>query len=246
MKEDKEMIAMLFAAGLGTRLKPFTDKRPKAMTEINGKTLLQHNIEYLQKFGVKKVVINVHHFADQIVKAIDENKGWGSEIIISDESNEVLETGGGLLKAATFFYGYKNIVLMNVDVLTNLNLDEMIENHISSNALATLAVSKRTTSRYFIFNKQNELCGWMNTNTNEKKGVENFDSEKHQQLAFSGIHIIQTKMLSFIKRVGKFSLVDVYLDLMKAHTIKAFDHSNDIFIDVGKPESLAIAAKLFK
>lgn len=246
MKEDKSMIAMLFAAGLGTRLKPFTDVHPKALAVVNNKTLLQHNIEYLQKFGVKKVVINVHHFADQIVKAIDENKGWGSEIIISDESNEVLETGGGLLKAATFFYGYKNIVLMNVDVLTNLNLDEMIENHISSNALATLAVSKRTTSRYFIFNQQNQLCGWMNATTNEVKGVEHFDEKLHEKLAFSGIHIIQTKMLSLINKTGKFSLVDVYLDLMKTKFIAAYDHSDDLFIDVGKPDSLLTAATMFK
>ncbi len=246
MKENKKNIAMLFAAGLGTRLKPFTDKHPKALAMVNDKTLLQLNIEYLQQFGIRKVVVNVHHFSDQIKKIVEENNGWGSEVIISDESNEVLETGGGLLKAAPFFQGYENIVLMNVDILTNLHLDEMMSNHSSSKALVTLAVTKRDTSRYFIFNQQNELCGWMNNKTNEIKGVEHFDEPKHQKLAFSGIHIIQQKMLSLIKQTGKFSLVDVYLDLMKTQSIKAFDHRDDLLIDVGKPENLSLAATMFK
>ena len=246
MKEEKKIIAMLFAAGLGTRLKPFTDKHPKALAQVNGKTLLQHNIEYLQQFGIRKVVVNVHHFADQIIKIIEENNGWGSEVLISDESNEVLETGGGLLKAAPFFKEFENIILMNVDILTNLKLDKMMSNHSSSKALVTLAVTKRDTSRYFIFNQQNELCGWMNTKTNEIKGVEYFDETKQKKLAFSGIHIIQQKMLSLIKQTGKFSLVDVYLDLMKTQSIKAFDHSDDLLIDVGKPESLSLAATMFK
>ncbi len=246
MKENKKNIAMLFAAGLGTRLKPFTDKHPKALATVNNKTLLQLNIEYLQQFGIRKVVVNVHHFSDQIKKIVEENNGWGSEVIISDESNEVLETGGGLLKAAPFFQGYENIVLMNVDILTNLHLDEMMINHSTSKALVTLAVTKRDTSRYFIFDLENELCGWMNNKTNEIKGVEHFDEPKHQKLAFSGIHIIQQKMLSLIKQTGKFSLVDVYLDLMKTQSIKAFDHRDDLLIDVGKPENLSLAATMFK
>ena len=246
MKEDKSMIAMLFAAGLGTRLKPFTDVHPKALAVVNNKTLLQHNIEYLQQFGIRKVVVNVHHFADQINAIIKENNGWGSEVLISDETNEVLDTGGGLLKAAPFFCGYENIVLMNVDILTNLNLSKMLAAHKASNALATLAVTKRNTSRYFLFNQQNQLCGWMNATTNEVKGVEHFDEKLHEKLAFSGIHIIQTKMLSLINKTGKFSLVDVYLDLMKTKFIAAYDHSDDLFIDVGKPDSLLTAATMFK
>ena len=246
MKEDKSMIAMLFAAGLGTRLKPFTDVHPKALAVVNNKTLLQHNIEYLQQFGIRKVVVNVHHFADQIKAIIKENNGWGSEVLISDETNEVLETGGGLLKAAPFFIGYENIVLMNVDILTNLNLDKMLAAHKASNAIATLAVTKRNTSRYFLFNQQNQLCGWMNAATNEVKGVEHFDAKLHQQLAFSGMHIVQTKLLSLMNKTRKFSLVDVYLELMKINSIVAYDHSDDLFIDVGKPESLLAAATMFK
>lgn len=246
MKEDKEMIAMLFAAGFGTRLKPFTDKHPKALATVNNKTILQHNIEYLQQFGIKKIVVNVHHFADQIIKIVEQNKGWGSEVIISNETNEILDTGGGLLKAAPFFVGNENIVLMNVDILTNLNLSKMLATHKASNAIATLAVTKRNTSRYFLFNQQNQLCGWMNAATNEVKGVEHFNEKLHEKLAFSGIHIIQTKMLSLINKTGKFSLVDVYLDLMKTNSIAAYDHSDDLFIDVGKPDSLLTAATMFK
>ena len=238
-------MAMLFAAGLGTRLKPFTNNHPKALAIVNGKTLLQRNIEYLQQFGIKKVVVNVHHFSEQIIDIVEKNKGWGSEIIISDECNEILETGGGLLNARNLFQDVENIILMNVDILTNLNLDKMFLFHQTKQSLVTLAVTKRSTSRYFIFNKENELKGWMNTTTNELKGIEQFDESTFQLLAFSGIHIINKKLFSLIKQTGKFSLVDVYLNLMKENKILAYNHQGDKFIDVGKPESIVLAEKIF-
>ena len=238
--------AMLFAAGLGTRLKPFTNEHPKALAQVNGKTLLQHNIQYLQSFGINKVVVNVHHFANQIIDIINENNAWGSNVLISDETNQVLETGGGLLKAIPLFGDAENIVVMNVDILTSLNIDKMFQQHINTNAMATLAVSNRTTPRNFVFNMDKKLCGWMNTATNELKGIECFDEKQHTKLAFSGIHIINKKILSLIKQRGKFSMVDVYLDLMKTNDIIAFNHFTDKFIDVGKPESIAIAEGMFK
>jgi N-acetyl-alpha-D-muramate 1-phosphate uridylyltransferase len=238
--------AILFCAGLGTRLKPFTNEHPKALAQVNGKTLLQHNIQYLQSFGINKVVVNVHHFANQIIDIVKENNGWGSEVLISDETSKVLETGGGLVKAIPLFGNAENIVVMNVDILTNLNIEQMFQQHIDTNALATLAVTNRTTSRYFIFNKQNKLCGWMNTKTTELKGIENFNENQHTKLAFSGIHIINKKIFSLIKQQGKFSMVDVYLDLMKTNDIMAFNHFQDKFIDVGKPESIAVAEGMFK
>ena len=238
-------MAMLFAAGLGTRLKPFTNNHPKALAIVNGKTLLQRNIEYLQQFGIKKVVVNVHHFSEQIIDIVEKNKGWGSEIIISDESNKILETGGGLLNARNLFQDVENIILMNVYILTNLNLDKMFLFHQTKQSLVTLAVTKRNTSRYFIFNKENELKGWMNTTTNELKGIEQFDESTFQLLAFSGIHIINKKLFSLIKQTGKFSLVDVYLNLMKENKILAYNHQGDKFIDVGKPESIVLAEKIF-
>jgi NDP-sugar pyrophosphorylase family protein len=237
---------MLFAAGLGTRLKPFTNEHPKALAQVNGKTLLQHNIQYLQSFGINKVVVNVHHFANQIIDIVKENNGWGSDVLISDETTEVLETGGGLQKAVPLFGDAENILIMNVDILTNLNIDKMFQQYINTNALATLAVTNRTTSRYFVFNKENKLCGWVNTKTNELKGIENFDENQHTKLAFSGIHIINKKIFSLIKQQDKFSIVDVYLDLMKTNDIIAFNHSQDKFIDVGKPESIAIAEAMFQ
>ena len=137
------MKAMIFAAGLGTRLKPWTDHHPKALAMVNGKSLLQRNILYLQEYGITEVVVNVHHFANQIIDAVKRNQGWGSSVIISDETDAVLETGGGLKKAAPLFAGEENMVILNADILTNLQLDQMILQHRQTNALATLAVSQR-------------------------------------------------------------------------------------------------------
>ncbi len=234
---------MILAAGLGTRLKPFTDQHPKALAIVNGKSLLQRNIEYLQQFGIKDVMVNVHHFAEQIIDAIKINNGWGSDITISDETNEVLETGGGLQKAKWFLAQEENFVLMNVDVLTNLPFNKMMEQHLQQKPLATLAVTNRETSRYFLFNKQNELCGWRNVQTGEEKIIR---KEKDLiQKAFSGIHIINSKIFSLIQQEGKFSMVDVYLNLCKNHIIQSYDHSASKFIDVGKPESIAKAENMF-
>jgi len=235
--------AMILAAGLGTRLKPFTNQHPKALAMVNGKTLLQRNIEYLQQFGIREVIVNVHHFANQIIDAIKINNGWGSSITISDETNEVLETGGGLKKAKQYLATAENFVLMNVDVLTDLPLNKMMEQHLAQQPLATLAVSDRVSSRYFLFNKQNELCGWRNIKTGEEKIIrqENALTEK----AFSGIHIISSKLFSLIQQEGKFSMVDVYLSLCGQNKIQSFDHAAYQFIDVGKPESVVKAEGMF-
>ena len=164
------MKAMILAAGLGTRLKPFTDEHPKALVVINGKTLLQRNIEYLAKFGIKDVIINVHHFPEQIKKTLEKNKGFGSKITISDESDAILETGGGLKKAGWFFKDSKQpFVVMNVDVLTDMNLKAMIDEHKNLQPVATLAVTTRHTSRYFLFDEMPNLCGWRNEKTGEQK-----------------------------------------------------------------------------
>jgi N-acetyl-alpha-D-muramate 1-phosphate uridylyltransferase len=235
---------MILAAGLGTRLKPWTDHHPKALAVVNGKSLLQRNIEYLHQFGINEVIVNVHHLAEQIRAAIEENKGWGSNITISDETSEVLETGGGLKKAAWYFKEEKDLVLMNVDILTDLNLAAMIQQHQNTDAIATLAVTERTTSRYFLFNAKNELCGWRNVSSGEEKIVK--ESLELQQKAFSGIHVISTRLLSLLSKEGKFSMVDVYLDIAKDHFVQGFDHSDSKFIDVGKPESVEKAEKLFE
>ena len=238
--------AMILAAGLGTRLKPFTDNHPKALAIVNGKSLLQRNIEYLQQFNIREVIVNVHHFADQIINAIEINKGWGSTISISDETDAVLETGGGLQKAAWFFND--DFVLMNVDILTDLDLQAMIDQHKKNNALATLAVTERDTSRYFLFNQQQQLCGWRNIKTGEEKPAPLSFGEGSgvRPKAFSGIHVINPKIFSLIQQEGKFSMVDVYLSLCAQHSIQYFDHTQSKFIDVGKPESIFTAETMFK
>lgn len=234
--------AMIFAAGLGTRFKPWTDAHPKALAVINGKSLLQRNIEFLQQYGIDKVVVNVHHFADQITDALTTNKGWGSTITISDERDAVLETGGGLKKAAPLFDNAP-IVIINVDILTDMDLGAMIRFHETAAPLATLAITNRITSRYFLFDEENVLCGWQNTKTAEQK-ISRYVNPLIPK-AFSGIHIIEAALLPLIKQEGKFSMVDVYLDLATQHIIKGYDHSYSKFLDVGKPEAVAIAEGLF-
>lgn len=234
---------MIFAAGLGTRFKPWTDKHPKALAIINGKSLLQRNIEYLQQYGITDIIINVHHFAEQVIEAIETNNGWGSAISISHEENELMETGGGLKKASWFLTSDPFIVI-NADVLTDLPLDKMIGYHKLHKPLATLAVTNRETSRYFLFGNDNELCGWKNIKTGEERMVK--AGQQYVKKAFSGIHIIDPSIFSFITQQGKFSIVGTYLDLSERRkTIKCYDHSGSKFIDVGKPEAVDAAGKLF-
>jgi len=242
MNHSQNIQGMIFAAGLGTRFKPWTDKHPKALAIVNGKSLLQRNIEYLQQYGITNVVVNVHHFADQITTALEKNKGWGSHITISDETEMVLETGGGLKKAAPLFTS-DTIVVINVDILTDLNLGDLIAFHQRHNPASTLAITNRITSRYFLFDENNTLCGWRNTKTGEEKIART--ASEYIPKAFSGIHVISKKLLSLIQREGKFSIVDTYLELAPTHIIKGFDHSGSRFIDVGKPESVAQAELLF-
>jgi len=238
------MKAMILAAGFGTRLKPFTDKHPKALAPVNGKSLLQRNIEYLMSYGYDEIIVNVHHFADQIMDAVKINNGWGASISFSDETDAILETGGGLKRAAHFFEGNDEaFVLMNVDILTDLDLHAMRKTHLEKNPLATLAVRNRETSRYLLFNEENELVGWRNASTNEEK-ISRVANIYHPK-AFSGVHLIEPKLLKLITQEGKFSMIDVYLALAKEHIIRGFDHSDSKMIDVGKPESIEKAEKLF-
>lgn len=237
------MKGMILAAGLGTRLKPFTDKHPKALAVVNNKTILQRNIEYLHSFGVKDIIVNVHHFADQIIHHLVENNNFGVNITISDETTEVLETGGGLKKAAWFFDDGQPFVLMNVDILTDMNLGDMILYHQQVQPIVTLAISDRVSSRCFLWNKKNELCGWRNKNTLEEK-ISRTESNLTEK-SFSGIHIIDPIIFPYLIQEGKFSIVDSYLEMAKTKTILGYDHSGCQLMDVGKPESIAVAEMLF-
>src|ERR1035437_9217352 len=191
------MKGMILAAGLGTRLKPFTDLHPKALLKINGKSLLQRNIEYLSSYGIKDIIINIHHFPEQIKEEIASNNGFGCNITFSDESTELLDTGGGLKKAEGFFNDNNPFVVINVDVLTDMDLGAMIKQHNASKAIATVAVSSRETSRYLLFDETGRLCGWKNQKTGEQKMSK--ETTKHEQKAFSGIHVISPQIFSFLR-----------------------------------------------
>ena len=237
--------AMILAAGLGTRLKPWTDHHPKALAVVNGKSLIQRNIEYLQQYGITDVVVNVHHFAQQIINTIEKNKGWGSHITISHEIVEPLETGGGLLHASPYLKDSTAVLLMNVDILTDFDLGSMLEFHFTKKPLATLATTNRKSSRYFLFDNNDRLCGWRNTKTGEEKSASLLTGNEIAK-AFSGIHVIDPGIFSLFTQTGKFSIVDTYLELMKLNTILSFDHSQSKFIDVGKPESVDKAGGMFE
>jgi very-short-patch-repair endonuclease/dTDP-glucose pyrophosphorylase len=235
--------AMIFAAGLGTRFKPWTDSHPKALAIVNGKSLLQRNIEYLQQYGVKNVVINVHHFANQVIDAVQKNSGWGSNIIISDEVNEVLETGGGLLKARPQLQGDQPFFTLNADFLTNLNLQDLLTFHQQKKALISFGITNRKSSRNFLFDEDNRLCGWMNSVTGEKRI--SIDKPNLQPMAYSCVVVFEPTIFDLIPQRGKFSLVDTYLSLAANYPIYGYNHSGDKLVDVGKPESVAIAESMF-
>jgi len=238
------MKAMIFAAGLGTRFKPWTDHHPKALALVNGKSLLQRNVEYLQQYGIYDVVVNVHHFAEQIVDAIQQYKGWGSRIVISDETDEVLETGGGLLKARRFLEDSEPFITLNADFLTDLNINHLLAYHRERSGLISFGVTTRRSSRNFLLDDDNRLCGWMNNATGEKRIA--IDKPLLHPMAYSCVVVFEPRIFSLIPQRGKFSLVDTYLSLAAAHPIYGFDHTGDRLVDVGKPESVKVAEGLFE
>ncbi|WP_052599585.1 nucleotidyltransferase family protein [Aureispira sp. CCB-QB1] len=233
------MKAMLFAAGLGTRLRPLTNDRPKALVKVHGKTLLQHAVEHLKSFGIIDIVINIHHFGEKVLKELEVHQNFGCCISISDERAALLETGGGLLKAKAHFEEEEAVVIYNVDVLSNINLSTMLRHHQQHEALATLATRNRESSRYLLFNEQQELCGWTNTKTKAIRHVR--PAQKIQSYAFSGIHIIRPSLLNLMTQKGKFSIIETYLNLADKHKIIAYPHNQDYWFDVGKPERLRAA-----
>jgi N-acetyl-alpha-D-muramate 1-phosphate uridylyltransferase len=245
------MKAMLFSAGLGTRFKPWTDKHPKALALVNGKSLLQRNIEYLRQYGIKDIIVNVHHFAEQVIDAIQMNDGWGSNIIISDETGALLDTGGGLLKAKNLFTPGERFITCNTDILTDLNIHRLTDFHEANKPLISLGVTKRTTARYLLFDKGERLCGWRNTSTGEEKIP--LARPGLVEKAYSSVAVFEHQIFNlissgwFVKHEprNKFSLIDVYLALAPQHSILGYDHSGDRWVDVGKPETVEVAEGLF-
>ena len=208
------MKAMIFAAGLGTRLKPLTDHIPKALVPVVGKPMLEHVILKLKSAGFTELVINIHHFGGQIIDFLQANQNFGLTIHISDERDMLLDTGGGIKKARPFFEGNEPFLIHNADILSDTGLKALYDYHLRSGNDATLLASPRKTVRYLLFDKGNRLCGWMNKDTRQTK-PEGFvyDAEKYQEYAFSGIHVISPTLFRFMneKWQGKFSIMDFYL-----------------------------------
>ena len=228
------MKAMILAAGLGTRLKPITDIMPKALVEVKGKTLLERAIEKLLKADVDEIIVNVHHFADQIETFLNEHD-FTVPIHISDERKEVLGGGGALKHAQKLLDGDEPFFVYNVDVISDIDLLDMKYLYQNSKALAVLAVRKRDTQRMLCFDDEHRLCGWKNRETGELKGQDG------HELAFSGIHLIHPELLKRMPS-GKFSMIDFYLEVAKTGTILAYDHSDGEWLDVGTHERLKKAA----
>jgi NDP-sugar pyrophosphorylase family protein len=237
------MKALILAAGLGTRLKPLTDNKPKALIEINGTPLIELIINRLIRFGFNQIIINVYHFADDVIKFLNKKNNFGIEIEISDEKELLLDTGGGLKKAGWFFDDEKPFLVHNVDILSNIDLGVLYSSHNSLNSSATVAVQARDSSRYFLFDEEKNLCGWKNEISNDTK----ITREPHGKiipLAFSGIHIIDPEIFKYMPEPNVFSIIDFYLTLAPKQQITYFDHTGSIFLDLGKKENLLRAKEL--
>ena len=233
---------MIFAAGLGTRLKPLTDHMPKALVPVAGKPMLEHVIMKLKSFGFDDIVINVHHFANQIIDFLKANGNFGITIHISDETDCLLDTGGGIKKA--FYYFDEPFLVHNADILSNVDLTAMYEHHLNSGNDATLLVSPRKTVRYLLFNKKNRLQGWINKDTLQTK-PEGFKYQPDTQLeyAFGGIHIISPTLFNYMGDgwTGKFSIMDFYLQTCHEARLGGYIKEDLHLIDIGKPDTLAKA-----
>ena len=238
------MKAMVLAAGLGTRLRPLTDHRPKALVELGGRTLLEITLTRLRGLGIREVIVNVHHFADMVVEYLKAHDDFGMRVEVSRE-DALLDTGGGLKKAAWFFLekgssGDEPFVLHNVDVLSNIDLSRMVKLHRQQNALATLAVQDRKTSRYLLFDSELKLCGRRAGQDGKTEAVRPVNS--FAAYAFSGIHVISPRLLGMLTEDEAFSIITSYLRLAaQGQTISAFRADEFYWRDLGKPENIVQA-----
>lgn len=240
------MKAMVLAAGLGTRLRPLTDDRPKALVEVAGRTLLQITLTRLRTFGIREVIINVHHFADMVLDYLKANDNFGMRIEVSRE-DVLLDTGGGLKKAGHFFLEGSSppeepFLLHNVDVISAIDLRRMVQLHIDNQALATLAVQDRQTSRYLLFDQQLQLCGRRSGRDGEPELVRS--SPPAQALAFGGIHVISPRLIPMMVEEGVFSIINSYLRMAaQGEKIVAFRSDEYYWRDLGRPDDLQQAAR---
>ena len=248
--------AMIFAAGLGTRLKPYTDHCPKAMVEVAGRPMIAHQLEKLHKAGFGRVVINVHHYAEQIIDYVNANNGFGLDVAFSDERGQLLDTGGGIRKALPLFTPESPVLIHNVDIFSNADLAALYKDHVDNGDDASLLVSERSTSRYFVFNDENHLVGWKNLQTGEVrtsfdelqttlKQLEK-DDELYRLRAFSGIHVISPTLFPLLEQQGEvFSITNFYWQNSLKQRIRCIEAPKNFqWVDAGKPEALKRAEEI--
>lgn len=243
------MKAMIFAAGLGTRLRPLTNDRPKALVEIGGKTMLERVITKLATAGFDDITVNIHHFGEKIIEFIEQKNYFGLNIHISDERGMLLDTGGGILKARHFLDGDEPFLVHNADILTDIDLNAMYQSHLDSGAMATVLVKDRKTSRYFVFDDNYRLLGWINKSTGETRPSGFVHREGLHELAFGGIHVISPSIFKPLEEYSqgqaKFSITPFYVDECRAHLINGYVQNTPYnWLDVGKPETLTQAEQL--
>ncbi len=241
------MKALIFAAGLGTRLKPLTDTMPKALVPIDGKPLLEHVILKLKAAGFNQLIINVHHFPDQIIEFLKSKNNFDLRIEISDERDKLLDTGGGVKKAKWFFDDGKPFLVHNVDILSNIDLQLLYQQHLETSPLATLVVSERDTFRYFLFDKEARLKGWINEKTGEVRPDHLANTQLFNKLAFSGIQVLSPEVFKLMDHFPDyFSIVDFYLQNAAQQQIKAYVPQALKMIDVGKLNVLTDAEQFVR
>lgn len=234
------MKAMVFAAGLGTRLGALTKNKPKALVEVLGIAMLEVVIRRLKAYGFHQVIVNVHHHPDMIIEFLKRKNHFGIEIAISDERDMLLDTGGGLRKAAWFFDDGRPFLVHNADVITDLDYTALCQQHTQSGNVLSLAVQDRPSGRYLLFTDEGLLAGWENTRTGEKI-IARPEEGDLKRMAFSGVQCIDPKVLSLLPGEGKFSVTPAYMELAKSHDIQAYDHSGGCWHDLGRPEQIAKA-----
>lgn len=242
------MKAMILAAGLGTRLKPLTDTLPKALIPLGGKPMLEHIILKLKAAGFRDIIINVHHLGEQIIDFLIANDNFGVKIKVSDERDYLLDTGGAIKKAAKYLQGSEPFLVHNADIISDVDLKALYEYHQETNPLATLLVSKRNTTRYLLFNKDNKLAAWRNHETGEVKSFfPHLDPAKITEYAFGGVHVISPSIFDWMEEwTGKFSIINFYLSVCAKATVQAYPAKDLTLIDVGKPSSLEKAEEWLK
>ena len=238
------MKAFILAAGLGTRLAPLTLDKPKALVELKGVTLLERAIRKVNELEVSEIIINIHHYGDQIVEFLKSKKNFNLPISLSDERGQLLDTGGAILKAKHLLGNEEPFLLYNVDVLSAIDLTALSSFHRQQGGLATMAVRERITDRYLVFDPDMLLSGWKNVKTGEEKISRPCQHPKN--FAFSGIQIIEPRLLSLIIETGKFSIIDLYLRLAKKEAIFGYHDTSDYWMDLGKPDQLAAAEKMMR